>query len=139
MVKLIATNDGVALPVQPQDDGVLINDSDPDGDRLSAILVEQPLWGSLQLFANGSFRYIASPNFNGVDTFQYKATNGFLNSAPVLVTIQNLRPTAVDDSYSIIEDTVWDDDEVSILENDSDPENDLLTAQASSSGRLTAR
>ncbi len=128
MVKLIATNDGVALPVQPQDDGVLINDSDPDGDRLSAILVEQPLWGSLQLFANGSFRYIASPNFDGVDTFRYKATDGFLNSAPVLVTIQNLRPTAVDDSYSIIEDTVWDDDEVSILENDSDPENDLLTA-----------
>ncbi len=80
------------------------------------------------MFANGSFRYIASSNFDGVDTFRYKATDGFLNSAPLLVTIQNQRPTAVDDSFSIVEDTVWDEGEISVLDNDSDPENDPLTA-----------
>src|SRR5437899_1789447 len=54
--------------------GVLANDSDVDGDSLSALLVSQPTHGSLTLNSDGSFSYAPTANYNGTDTFTYKAT-----------------------------------------------------------------
>src|SRR5204863_500717 len=56
--------------------GVLANDSDVDGDPLSTILVNGPSHGTLTLNSNGSFTYMPALNFNGIDTFTYKATDG---------------------------------------------------------------
>ena len=54
--------------------GVLGNDSDPDGDPLTAVLVTGPSHGSLTLNANGSFSYTPAANFAGADGFSYRAT-----------------------------------------------------------------
>src|SRR5947199_364470 len=56
--------------------GVLANDTDPDGDTLSAILVSGPAHGTLTLNADGSLVYMPAPNFNGTDSFTYKANDG---------------------------------------------------------------
>src|SRR5205814_353545 len=56
--------------------GVLANDSDVDGDSLSAVLVSQPTHGSLTLNSNGSFRYAPAANYHGTDSFTYKANDG---------------------------------------------------------------
>src|SRR6185436_17142497 len=56
--------------------GVLANDSDVDGDPLSTILVSGPSHGTLTLNSNGSFSYMPALNFNGIDTFTYRATDG---------------------------------------------------------------
>lgn len=56
--------------------GVLGNDSDPNGDPLTALLVTGSANGNLILAANGSFTYTPSANFTGVDTFTYKANDG---------------------------------------------------------------
>src|SRR5204863_10110833 len=45
--------------------GVLANDSDVDGDLLSAILVSQPTHGLLTLNTNGGFTYLPAANYNG--------------------------------------------------------------------------
>ena len=69
------TNDAVPLKVAAP--GVLGNDSDPDsGDTLAAELVSGPSHGTLTLAADGSFTYTSAANFNGPDSFTYKAKDG---------------------------------------------------------------
>src|SRR5207248_292543 len=78
--------------------GVLANDSDVDGDPLSTILVTGPSQGTLTLNSDGSFSYMPALNFNGVDTFTYKATDGQAQSgiatATITVTPVNDAPVA---------------------------------------------
>ena len=62
--------------------GVLANDTDPDGDPLTAVLVTGPSHGTLTLNANGSFTYTPAANFTGTDSFTYRASDGTLNSSP---------------------------------------------------------
>ena len=69
--------------------GVLVNDSDSDGDNLTATNASNPANGSVTLQSNGSFTYTPDdPNFNGSDSFTYQASDGRGNvSAPATVTI----------------------------------------------------
>ena len=89
--------------------GVLANDSDVDGDPLSAILINGPAHGSLSLDAQGSFTYTPAADFNGTDTFTYQAGDGALTSDPTTVTLTitpvNDAPVAVTDAYTTAEDT----------------------------------
>ncbi|MFT3879076.1 MAG: Ig-like domain-containing protein [Gemmatales bacterium] len=56
--------------------GVLGNDTDPDNDVLVATLVTGSRYGNLLLNFDGSFSYSPQPNFNGVDSFTYQASDG---------------------------------------------------------------
>jgi VCBS repeat-containing protein len=67
--------------------GVLGNDSDPDGDALTAVLGSGPSHGTLTLNANGSFTYTPAANFNGGDSFTYRASDGTLTSNLATVTL----------------------------------------------------
>jgi VCBS repeat-containing protein len=67
--------------------GVLANDTDPEGQVLTAILVTGPSHGTLTLNADGTFTYTPAPNFNGTDTFTYMANDGSLDSNVATVTI----------------------------------------------------
>jgi hypothetical protein len=73
---------------------VLGNDTDPDGDTLTAVLASGPSHGSLALNPDGSFTYAPAANFNGTDSFTYRAGDGELNSNPATVTIQVRAVTA---------------------------------------------
>src|SRR5213075_2306590 len=112
--------------------GVLANDSDVDGDPLSAVLVTGPSHGTLTLNSDGSFSYLPALNFNGVDTFTYKASDGSLESAEATVTITvtpvNDAPVAGnDDSYTTPEDTQLTVIAPGVLANDSDVDSDPLS------------
>ena len=72
------TNEDVQLDVDAVD-GLLDNDSDLEGDGLTAILVTAPDFGDLTLNEDGSFSYIPDLNFFGVDTFTYQASDGSLD------------------------------------------------------------
>jgi hypothetical protein len=67
--------------------GILANDTDLDGDSLTAILVSGPTNGTLNLNTNGGFSYTPTNNFVGTDSFIYKASDGSTNSNPATVTI----------------------------------------------------
>ncbi|MBL0423053.1 cadherin-like domain-containing protein, partial [Ramlibacter sp. AW1] len=67
--------------------GVLANDSDSDGDSLSAVLVAGPEFGNLTLNSDGSFTYVPRAGYVGADSFQYKPSDGQLEGAPVTVSI----------------------------------------------------
>jgi VCBS repeat-containing protein len=61
--------------------GVLGNDTDSDGDALTALLVSDVSNGSLTLNTDGSFTYTPTPGFSGSDSFTYVANDGTADSA----------------------------------------------------------
>lgn len=113
--------------------GVLANDSDPDDNPLSAVLVDSTDHGTLNLNLDGSFVYQPSANFVGTDTFTYRASDGALFSNTVTVTIEvnpiDDAPLAVDDEY-LIDDlgSLSVPAAEGVLANDSDPDGDSLSA-----------
>ena len=88
---------------------MLGNDSDPDGDPLSAVLVIGTEPRHPHPNANGSFTYTPAANYHGSDSFTYRASDGTLTSNLATVTITvtgaNDAPVAADDAYSTAEDT----------------------------------
>ena len=67
--------------------GVLANDTDVDGDPLTAVLGTGPVHGALTLGTNGGFTYIPVTNYSGADSFTYMANDGTTNSAPATVSL----------------------------------------------------
>lgn len=111
-------------------DGVLFNDSDPDGDELSAVLELDPLHGTLTLAADGSFTYLPEDGYVGLDQFAYHAYDGQLESNMVEVTIEvvNTPPIAVAESYQVDKNQVLtvSDPAEGLLGNDEDGNGDAL-------------
>ena len=69
--------------------GVLANDSDPEGDSLTASKSSDTAHGSVVLNADGSLVYTAEAGFVGTDSFQYRALDatGSSNLATVIFTV----------------------------------------------------
>src|SRR4029079_8475672 len=86
--------------------GLLANDPSPTGDPLTAVLVTGPMHGTLALRADGSFDYTPARDFDGTDTFTYKANDGRLDSEIATVTV---RVNPVDDEPPHIESIVIND------------------------------
>jgi len=69
-------------------EGVLANDTDPENNTLTAVLVSGPSGDpAFTLNSDGSFTYTPNANFNGTDSFVYKANDGQADSNTVTVTI----------------------------------------------------
>ncbi len=113
---------------------VLANDTDADGDPLSAVLVSGPSHGTLSLGSGGGFTYTPTPGYTGIDSFTYRASDGAAQSnlATVNITVtpsgSSGAPTATDDTYTLEEDAPLTVPTPGVLANDSDPQNDSLTA-----------
>ena len=114
---------------------ILLNDTDaeepevgsPIIGNLRSVRVSGPSNGSLDLNANGTFTYTPNPDFNGVDTFVYRANDGSTNSNPATVAITvlpiNDAPTSSGDLYAVDQDTQLTVSGVDgVLRNDSDPD-----------------
>ena len=67
--------------------GVLGNDTDQDGDTLTAVPGAGPAHGTLTLNADGSFTYTPVANYHGPDSFTYLADDGTVTSSPVTVSL----------------------------------------------------
>ncbi len=113
--------------------GILANDTDGDGNPLSAVLVSGPTNGTLNLLADGSFVYTPAVDFSGSDGFTYTANDGRADSATTVVSLTvtplNRAPVAIGDAYSATEDTTLTiTADLGLLANDSDANADPLTA-----------
>ncbi len=67
--------------------GVLGNDTDAELDSLTAVVVSGVSNGVLVLNSDGSFTYTPNANYNGGDSFTYKANDGSQDSNVVTVSI----------------------------------------------------
>ena len=88
----VSTNDGYiayeGTDLVVEDLGVLANDTDQDGDTLTAVLVDDVSHGSLTLNTDGSFIYTPDAGFAGSDLFTYKANDGTTDGNTVTVDIE---------------------------------------------------
>lgn len=123
--------DGV-LEITDIADGLLDNDTDDEGDPLTAVLSSGPSNGSLVLNTDGTFEYTPNGDFFGTDHFTYMANDGFFDSTPATVTIDvtgvDDLPIANDDRYGVLKDgtlTVGAGD--GVLANDIDLDQDGLS------------
>lgn len=132
----VAINDAYAIPfisaLTVSSPGVLANDFDSNGDALTAVLDFGTSNGTLTLNNDGSFAYTPNQNFLGTDTFTYHTSDGNLDSAPTQVKIEvfevNVAPVAVDDIYTVTQDSDLSIPAPGVLLNDSDANGDPLTA-----------
>ena len=83
--------------------GVLGNDSDPDGDSITASLVTGVQHGTLSFSSNGTFTYTPGTGFCGTDTFTYQDYDGMEWStvATANIAVTESPPVAKNDSYTI--------------------------------------
>ena len=112
--------------------GLLANDTDADGDTLSAIKVTNPTHGTVTVNANGSISYVPTAAYVGPDSFTYKANDGTVDSNTVTVSLTvtptNAAPVAVADSYSTPKNTTLVVAAPGVLGNDTDADGDTLSA-----------
>jgi VCBS repeat-containing protein len=112
--------------------GVLANDHDADGDRLSVEMVVETEHGAAVLNLDGSFQYIPTHSYVGEDRFTYHVSDGMVQSEPATVTINVVSvgspPVAADDFFTVSPDSVFVVDAPGILNNDVDTDQDILTA-----------
>lgn len=106
----LTVNDTLGLDGNPNNDSVLLNDSDPDGDSIFAIADTAPAFhnGVFTLNPNGTFTYQHDGSANYSDSFTYHATDGVLDSTPpVTVTFAiNATPVVTGDTFSLDENTL---------------------------------
>jgi VCBS repeat-containing protein len=86
--------------------GVLANDSDANGDPMTAVSHSAPAHGTLTPNANGSFVYTPAAGFSGTDSFTYRASDGTALSAPATVTITVGQPTSVQPPTQLLASSV---------------------------------
>ncbi|KIN72244.1 cadherin-like domain-containing protein [Sulfitobacter guttiformis] len=112
---------------------VLTNDTDPEDDPLT-ITEATSNDGTVTITADGQLVFTPNPDFFGEAIIDYTITdgNGGFDDARVFVTVNNINdaPVAVDDSAATDEDTAVT---ISVLDNDSDVDGDLLTVVAATS------
>ena len=127
-----AVNAGATLTVAVP--GVLANDTDADGNALTAVRTSGPAHGTLALNANGSFTYTPAAGYSGADSFAYMANDGTVNgnAATVAITVQavavNRAPVATADSYAVNTGTTLTVAAPGVLANDTDADGNALTA-----------
>jgi VCBS repeat-containing protein len=78
---------GLATPGNSADNGVLANDSDSDGNPLTATILANPSHGTVALNANGTFVYAHDGSEGTTDSFTYTVSDGQGGSATGTVTI----------------------------------------------------
>ncbi len=99
----VANNDvfGNSAPLVLEDTvftgNVQSNDSDPDQDLLTSVLLTQPSKGSVSMLADGSFSFTPAANSNGPTSFTYRLLDG--NGGAATGTV-SLNITAVNDAPS---------------------------------------
>jgi hypothetical protein len=87
----VASDDGYSTskntPLEVGAPGVLGNDSDLDGDPLSAVLISPPNHGTLTLNPGGGFTYTPEADFYGSDSFTYTANDSATGSNVATVSL----------------------------------------------------
>jgi hypothetical protein len=120
----VSTSVDTALPI-------VLSATDLYPGTLTWSIVAAPSHGTLTGTAP-ALTYTPSLNYYGSDTFTFKVNDGTVDSniatVDISVTPINSAPLAVNNSYSVDKGTVLIVNSPGVLGNDTDPENDPLTA-----------
>ncbi len=118
-----STPENVAITIELAE---FASDDDNNLDISSLTVVDQPVYGSVSINSTtGEVTYTPNNGFGGNDSFtlQISDTDGATsNIGTISIQVSNEAPNAVNDVYSINEDTP---STFTILENDTDPQDNI--------------
>ncbi|SFE77550.1 VCBS repeat-containing protein [Paenibacillus catalpae] len=101
-----------------------VTGGDVDGTTPTYVIVTEPEHGTVVLNPDGTYTYTPDPNYNGPDSFTFKANDGTSDSAPatvdLTVTAINDAPTASDDS-AVVDSGLSVTDSLIAQDVDGDP------------------
>ncbi len=102
------------------------NDSDPDGDPLEVISIDDPVNGTLTDNGDGTYTYTPDENWNGSETITYTISdgNGGTDTAEITFNVAPVNDVAETDEETPIL--------IDVLANDTDVDGDDLTITGAS-------
>jgi len=110
---------------------ITLSGSDVENSPLTFTVVTPPANGVLSGIG-ANLTYTPASNYNGPDSFTFRVNDGAIDSSvatiSITVTAANDAPVAIGETYSTAEDTALTIALPGVLGNDSDPENNTLTA-----------
>jgi uncharacterized repeat protein (TIGR01451 family) len=143
----------VRVYVEPVNDPPFANDMTVDTDEDTAVefqlaggdvdgdfapqLLDTPAHGQLEDLGADRYEYTPDSDYNGIDSFRFRTSDGSATSSPATVRIEiapvNDAPVAREDHTVTVEDAPRI---IDVLENDFDPEGDKLTVIATGQGEF---
>jgi len=108
---------------------VLTNDSEPESQPLTAIVTQEPDYGTVAMASDGSFTYTPNADYYGNDLFEYQACD---DHSPAGCTVANViievlpindPPVAVDDQF---EGAQYFTISENVIDNDFDIDSEIL-------------
>ena len=122
----IADNKSVTVVENSANNSITLTGNDADGDTLTYTIDTAPTNGTVTITDN-IVLYSPTANYNGTDSFTYKANDGTIDSEIVIVSITvtsiNDTPTADSKSITVVEDSTNN----SITLSGTDLDGDTLT------------
>ena len=120
---------------------VLANDTDPDDDRLTAVIELAPQNGVAEVNEDGTVTYQPHAGFSGPDVFSYQASDGRKSAAATVTvtvaTAPNRDPIAAADTATLaFFDSELGSVTIAVLANDRDPDDDPLQIESVTDGEL---
>ncbi len=118
------TDEDIAVTIN-----VLANDSDPDGDPLTVVSVENLQGGSAVINLDNTITFTPDANFNGWASFTYTISDGQATASSwVSITVNpvNDPPVAVNDVVAAFQDTDLTIMPNTLVSNDTDVDGDAL-------------
>jgi hypothetical protein len=116
----------------PEDTALTGNVLTNDNEATKATLVSDVAHGAVTLNADGSFTYTPAANYNGPDSFTYKASNSKHESATAKVTITvtpvDDAPVPIDDAITVAQDSAAT--RIDVLANDTDVDGGPKTVES---------
>ncbi|WP_244651328.1 tandem-95 repeat protein [Rhizobium sp. CFBP 8762] len=137
----LKTFEDTRMEIAPQ--LILANDFDVDGDPIRFLGVSNATNGTV-IFDGTKIVFTPKHNFEGTASFNYLITDDrhgeSLGNVKVSVVSTNRAPTLAHNLYSVVEDTPFEFTTLQLLEDDSDPDGDILDFQSlsrtSTGGRI---
>lgn len=96
-----ATNTAVTI-------NVLENDSDPNGDTLTVVMLTSPSNGTAEINQDGTITYTPNTGYSGTDTFGYTVSDGKggTSTATVAATIPTPENPPIVDSDALVQEFI---------------------------------
>ncbi len=107
--------------------GVLSNDTDADGDTLTATKVADPTHGVVTVAADGSFVYTPTAGYVGPDAFTYNVGDGTATVGPVTVSLTVTKVNRAPTLQAMTDRTTPELALFNLTALGSDPDGDALT------------
>ena len=116
---------------------IILNGGDPDEDSITYSIDTEPAYGSIQL-TGSDVLYVPEENYNGNDSFSYRASDGLLTSEPALVSLDILPVNDAPTMEALADTSIDEGSEYIFTLNTGDVDGDALLIDIATEGNAAS-